>query len=140
MEAFRFGPNTEGKQLLFVIENNSLSALRELLFRGNYKNQINFQDPDTGKTPLIAAASSHNMNNIAMVRRLLEYGADPTKQDHDGNFPTDYAKKLTSAKEVFHIMRWKVKEELNKAIETAAKSCGVMDRSGMTYLVHSHSC
>mgnify|MGYP002049055395 CR=1 FL=1 len=64
--------------------NGQLEALRLLLAAPGGEAAVNQQEPNSGMTPLLCAASS---GCTAEARLLLQHGADPNLADNDGNSP-----------------------------------------------------
>lgn len=64
---------------LFHAVANGHNKIAEILL--NTTNQANDVEPEKGFTPLLIAATN---GHIAMVRLLLEHGADPNLRNYDG--------------------------------------------------------
>ncbi|KAF8681806.1 hypothetical protein HU200_045244 [Digitaria exilis] len=91
----------DDKESLESVRMEGLGALHAAAMKGNVdvcrylvevlKFDINsVSSPELGMTPLISAASE---GQIAAVRYLLDKGADPNKQDHEGYAPLHDAAK-----------------------------------------------
>ena len=75
----------KGKELYKAAGNNQADDVIRLLELGAF---VNWQDPGYGRTPLhIAAAKGHH----AIVKLLLQAGADPAIKDKGGQTPLRYA-------------------------------------------------
>ncbi|CAN6281912.1 unnamed protein product [Urochloa humidicola] len=91
----------DDKESLASVRMEGLGALHAAAMKGNVdvcrylvevlKFDINsVSSPELGLTPLISAVSE---GKVAAVRYLLDKGADPNKQDHDGYAPLHDAAK-----------------------------------------------
>ncbi|CAN6287246.1 unnamed protein product [Urochloa humidicola] len=91
----------DDKESLASVRMEGLGALHAAAMKGNVdvcrylvevlKFDINsVSSPESGLTPLLSAVSE---GKVAAVRYLLDKGADPNKQDHDGYAPLHDAAK-----------------------------------------------
>jgi hypothetical protein len=66
---------------------------------------------EDGKTPLFWAAAK---DQLAIVKYLLENGADPAARDHAGTSPEDYARKRETVRLIKDAAKKKREEQLRQ--------------------------
>jgi hypothetical protein len=95
------------------------SSLQNSLLNGSNVNAVSIPD---GRTPLHAACSWDTVTNLDFVELLLEAGADPNAQDHQGMIPLMYTLPAAPGAAKF-LLNWPTTD------------ADITNRSGQSFLV-----
>ena len=77
----------------FLGNQASLACVGGLLMRAVDPNE----GDDEGRTPLMMACCACAVTNIPVIRKLIDFGADPVLQDREGKDSFDYLPPFNSA-------------------------------------------